>query len=304
MELLMIGLGRMGFNMALRLLKGGHRVVGFTRDRRKVERFISEGGEGAFSLEDAVRPLRPPRAIWIMVPAGRAVDEVIQSLLPFLSEGDTIVDGGNSYYKDSMRRAEELWKKGIHLLDVGVSGGIWGLKEGYCLMIGGSKDVAERLFPIFRTLAPSPERGWGYVGPSGAGHFVKMIHNGIEYGMMEAIAEGFAILKKKEFGLDLHRIAEIWRYGSVIRSWLLDLVSQALEKDAGLRNIAPFVEDSGEGRWSVFEAIDLDISAPVITLSLLQRLRSRDSESFSDRLLAVMREEFGGHRVKREDDEE
>lgn len=302
MELAMVGLGRMGFNMGLRLLRGGHRVVGYTRNRKKVERFVSEGGEGAFSIGDAVGLLKAPRVIWIMVPAGDAVDGVIRSLLPFLSKGDTIVDGGNSHYKDSMRRAEDLGKEGIHFLDVGVSGGIWGLKEGYCLMIGGNREVAERLSPLFRTLAPSGDKGWGYVGPSGAGHFVKMVHNGIEYGMMEALAEGFAILKRKGFDLDLHRIAEIWRYGSVIRSWLLDLVSQALKKGGDLRDIAPFVEDSGEGRWTVFEAIDLNISTPVITLSLLQRLRSRDREAFGDRLLAMMREEFGGHRAKRESD--
>lgn len=302
MDLAMIGLGRMGFNMGLRLIKGGHRVLGFARDKKKIERFIKEGGEGLEELKDIRERLTPPRVIWVMVPQG-AVDEVIGSLIPVLSRGDILIDGGNSFYKDSMRRAKELEEKGIHFVDVGVSGGIWGLKEGYSLMIGGREEVVERLTPIFKTLAPSPDRGWGYVGPSGAGHFVKMIHNGIEYGMMEAIAEGFAILKRKDFGFDLHRISEIWRHGSVIRSWLLDLVSDALKKGGDLKEVEPYVEDSGEGRWTVFEAVNLNVSAPVITLSLLQRIRSRDRESFSDRLLAVMREEFGGHPVRRKGDE-
>ncbi len=298
MDLAMIGLGRMGFNMGIRLIKGGHRVAGFARHRERVELFAREGGEGLTRMEEIRERLRPPRVVWVMVPSN-AVDDVIGSLVPLLSRGDIVIDGGNSFYKDSIRRGKELEERGIHFVDVGVSGGIWGLKEGYSLMVGGRKEIVERLTPVFETLAPSPDRGWGHVGPIGSGHFVKMIHNGIEYGMMEAIAEGFAILKRKDFGFDLHRIAEIWRYGSVIRSWLLDLVSEALRKGGDLREVEPYVEDSGEGRWTVFEAIDLNVSAPVITLSLLQRIRSRDGESFSDRLLAVMREEFGGHPVRR-----
>ncbi|MEE9594788.1 MAG: decarboxylating 6-phosphogluconate dehydrogenase, partial [Candidatus Hydrothermarchaeales archaeon] len=228
------------------------------------------------------------------------VDSTIQGLLPHLAEGDVIVDGGNSFYKDTMRRASMLKEKGLHYVDAGTSGGIWGLTEGYSMMIGGEKEIVERLRPLFETLAPGQDTGWGHVGPSGAGHFVKMVHNGIEYGLMQAYAEGFALLKKKEeFELDLHQIAEVWRYGSVVRSWLLDLTSEALGENPELEGIVPFVEDSGEGRWTVFEAIDLNVPAPVISLSLIQRIRSRDEESFPDRLLAAMRNKFGGHAIKR-----
>ncbi len=301
MEIGMIGLGRMGGNMAERLLKGGHRVTGYDPRTKAVKALEEKGAEGADTIEVLVKGLLPPRVVWIMVPAGKVVDDTIASIKPHLSRGDIVIDGGNSYYKDSMRRAEELKRDGVHYIDVGVSGGIWGLKEGYSMMVGGERDVVKSIAPIFETLAPAPDRGWGYVGPSGAGHFVKMVHNGIEYGMMEAYAEGFAIMKRKEeFDLDLHRVAEIWRYGSVVRSWLLDLISDALKEDGDLRKIAPYVADSGEGRWTVAEAIDLDITAPVITLSLLQRLRSRDKESFGDRLLAAMREKFGGHPIKKE----
>lgn len=300
MELGMIGLGRMGANMALRLIHGGHRVVGYARHAETVNRMVKKGIEGAYSLEELVEKLNPPRIIWLMIPAGKPVEETIQKLLQKLEPGDIIIDGGNSNYEDTIRRAAMLREKGIHFVDVGTSGGVWGLTEGYSMMVGGEREIVEFLRPLFETLAPAPNKGWGYVGPNGAGHFVKMVHNGIEYGIMQSYAEGFAILKRKEeFNLDLHQIAEIWRYGSVIRSWLLDLIAQALAEDQELKDVAPYVADSGEGRWSVFEAIKLDVAAPVITLSLLRRLRSRDEESFSDKLLAVMRRMFGGHPVKK-----
>lgn len=296
----MIGLGRMGLNMATRLVKDGHIVVGYARREETVNRAKEKGIDGAYSLKELVQKLSVPRIIWLMIPAGDPIDKTIQDISPELEEGDVIVDGGNSNYKDSIRRAALLKENKIHYVDVGTSGGIWGLTEGYSMMVGGEKDVVERLNPIFETLAPSKDKGWGHVGTNGAGHFVKMVHNGIEYGLMQAYAEGFALLKKKsEFNLNLHQIAEIWRFGSVVRSWLLDLTSQALEEDSELKNIAPYVEDSGEGRWTIFEAIDLDVAAPIITLSLLRRLRSRDNESFADRILAVMRQKFGGHAVKR-----
>jgi len=302
MELGMIGLGRMGANMTLRLLRGGHRVVGYARHAETVDRIVEKGAVGAYSLDELVQKLTPPRIIWLMIPAGEPIDETIRSLLPILELGDIIVDGGNSNYKDTSRRAALLKEKGIHFVDVGTSGGIWGLAEGYCLMIGGEREVVERLYPLFKTLAPTPDKGWGHVGPSGAGHFVKMIHNGIEYGLMQAYAEGLALLKRKEeFNLDLHQIAEVWRHGSVVRSWLLDLTSEALGENPDMKGIAPYVVDSGEGRWAVFEAIDLNVPAPVISLSLLQRIRSRDENSFQDRLLAAMRNKFGGHAVKAEE---
>jgi 6-phosphogluconate dehydrogenase len=238
-----------------------------------------------------------------MVPAGDITEQTISRLTEVLSPGDTIIDGGNSNYKDSQRRAEFLREKGLNFIDVGTSGGIWGLTEGYSMMIGGQADIVGRHRSIFETLAPAPDRGWGYVGPGGAGHFVKMIHNGIEYGLMQAYAEGFEIMKaKKEFALDLHRIAEIWRYGSVVRSWLLDLTARALEEDQDLKDIRAWVSDSGEGRWTVFEAVDLDVPAPVITLALQRRLRSREEDPFADKLLAALRNQFGGHAVKREED--
>jgi 6-phosphogluconate dehydrogenase len=300
MKLGMIGLGKMGANMSVRLISGDHVVVGNARHAESVNRVVEKGAIGAYSLDELVQELTPPRIIWLMIPAGDPVDKTIQALLPKLEPGDIIIDGGNSNYKNTVRRAAILKENSIHLVDVGTSGGVWGLTEGYCMMIGGEKEVVKNLRPIFETLAPAPDKGWGYVGPNGAGHLVKMIHNGIEYGLMEAYAEGFAILKQKEdFNLDLHQIAEIWRYGSVIRSWLLDLTAEALVKDPELRDIEPFVSDSGEGRWTVFEAIDQNVAAPIITLALLQRLRSRDKESFSDRVLAVMRQQFGGHAVKR-----
>jgi 6-phosphogluconate dehydrogenase len=302
MELGLIGLGRMGANMTKRLLQGGHRVVCYDRNPEAVRRVAGEGAVGADLPATLAEQLPGPRIVWLMIPAGDPVDRMIQTMAPFLSAGDVIVDGGNSNYKDTMRRVAKLKEQGLHFVDVGTSGGIWGVTEGYSLMVGGDPDVVGRLRPLFETLAPAPDRGWGYVGPSGAGHFVKMIHNGIEYGLMQAYAEGFAILKQKaELGLDLHQVAEIWRHGSVVRSWLLDRISDALADQPDLSGIAPYVADSGEGRWTVFEAIDLDVAAPVISLSLLARLRSRDQDSFADKLLAVMRDRFGGHGVRREE---
>ena len=301
MELGMVGLGRMGANMAERLVRGGHRLVGFDPGAAAREQGAARGIEAAGSLAELVAALPAPRAVWLMVPAGAPVDATLDALLPLLTPGDTVVDGGNSNYKDTQRRAARLAEHGLHYVDSGTSGGIWGLKEGYSLMIGGEAAAVERLRPIFETLAPAPERGWGRVGPSGAGHYTKMVHNGIEYGLMQAYAEGFAILgRKAEFGLDLEQIAQIWRHGSVVRSWLLDLSADALAKNPRLDGIAPYVEDSGEGRWTVAEAIDLDVSAPVITASLMERLRSREKDSFADKLLAAMRNEFGGHAVRKE----
>jgi 6-phosphogluconate dehydrogenase len=301
MELGMIGLGRMGANMAERLLRSGHRVIGFDpkpQSRRRVE---DKGAQSAESLEALVTRLRRPRTLWMMVPAGEITDATAAALLSLLAAGDTVVDGGNSNYKDTLRRAEMLAQKEIDYVDCGTSGGVWGLAEGYSLMIGGHESAVERLRPLFETLAPAADRGWGRVGPVGSGHFAKMIHNGIEYGLMQAYAEGFSMLRHKpEFDFDLHQVAEIWRHGSVVRSWLLDLASAALAKNPGLEGIAPYVADSGEGRWTVAEAIDLDVAAPVITLSLLARLRSRDAQSFSDKLLSALRHQFGGHEIKTE----
>ena len=301
MELGMVGLGKMGAFMVERLVRGGHRVVGFDRDAGAVARIVAVGAEGADSLAGLATKLKQPRAIWIMVPSGSPVDDTIATLLPLLTKNDILIDGGNSNYKDTQRRAVSVKAKGYQFVDVGTSGGVWGLKEGYAMMVGGDKEAVERLRPVFETLAPAKDKGWGRVGPSGAGHFVKMVHNGIEYGLMQAYAEGFAILKKKgEFALDMHQISEIWRTGSVVRSWLLDLLSIALKENVEMAGIAPYVSDSGEGRWTVAEAIDLDVPAPVITLSLLQRLTSRDSESYSDKLLSAMRNQFGGHAIKSE----
>jgi len=303
MELGMIGLGRMGGNMAERLLRGGHRVVGYARRPAGLERILrlDLGAEGVTTLAALAERLRTPRVVWLMIPAGDAVDQMLEALISVLAPDDIVVDGGNSYYRDSVRRGAALARHRLRFVDVGTSGGIWGLTEGYSMMVGGERGVVEALRPIFETLAPGRDRGWGHVGPSGAGHFVKMVHNGIEYGMMQALAEGFAIMKRKEeFRLDLHQVAEIWRYGSVVRSWLLDLTARALEGDQEFKEVAPRVADSGEGRWTVAEAIDLDVPAPVITLALQQRLRSRDEYSFADRLLAMMRFQFGGHEFRRE----
>ncbi len=299
MQIAMIGLGRMGANMATRLSRGGHDLVAYDRSPDAAARAATAGAHSASSLDDLVRQLQPPRTVWVMVPAGEPTETTIASLGQRLARGDAVIDGGNSNYKDSMRRATVLAQHGVSLIDVGTSGGIWGLAEGYSLMIGGDAAPVTRLRPIFETLAPAPDRGWAHVGPSGAGHFVKMVHNGIEYGLMEAYAEGFSILRHKtEFDLDLAAVAELWRHGSVVRSWLLDLTARALADDASLKDVAPYVSDSGEGRWTVSEAIDLDVPAPVITLALIQRLRSRDEESFADRLLAALRNQFGGHAVK------
>ncbi|MBX7250540.1 MAG: decarboxylating 6-phosphogluconate dehydrogenase [Candidatus Promineofilum sp.] len=300
MELAMIGLGRMGGNMATRLLRGGHRVVVYNRTPEPVRAAEAEGAIGATSLEDVVARLAPPRAIWLMLPAGQVTEDVITLLAAHLSPGDLLVDGGNSNYKDSQRRAVFLADKGIYFVDSGTSGGIWGLAEGYSLMVGGRPEAIAHLRPALETLAPAADRGWAHVGPPGAGHFVKMIHNGIEYGMMQAYAEGFEILRAKtEFGLDLHQIAELWRYGSVVRSWLLDLTAAALAEDPELSDLRGWVADSGEGRWTVFEAIDHDVPAPVITLALQMRFVSRQDESYAAKLLAAMRNQFGGHAVKR-----
>ncbi len=299
MEMGMIGLGKMGANMTSRLVKGGHRMVVFDRNPEALKKSVSTGAVPSESLKDLISKLTLPRAIWVMVPAGNPTGETLNSLAGELEPGDILIDGGNSNYKDTIRRAEELRGKNLYLVDVGTSGGIWGLAEGYSMMIGGPEEAVERLRPIFETLAPAADKGWGRVGPSGAGHFVKMVHNGIEYGMMQAFAEGFAIMKRKEaLGLDLHQVSEIWRYGSVVRSWLLDLLAPALAEDQTLEGVAPYVADSGEGRWMVFESIDLDVPAPVSALSLIQRLRSRDEESYGDRLLAVLRRQFGGHAIK------
>jgi 6-phosphogluconate dehydrogenase len=301
MEIAMIGLGRMGANMAQRLMRGGHTVVGYDPADAARTALEQKGAGTAASLGQLVAKLKAPRVLWLMVPAGAITDGTITELTPLLAAGDTLIDGGNSNYRDTQRRAAALAPRKINYVDSGTSGGVWGLAEGYSLMIGGDEAVCERLRPIFETLAPAPDRGWGRVGAVGAGHFTKMVHNGIEYGLMQAYAEGFSILEHKaEFTLDLHQIGEIWRYGSVVRSWLLDLTSDALQKNPTLKGIAPYVADSGEGRWTVAEAIELGVPAPVITLSLLQRLTSRDSDSFSDKLLAAMRNQFGGHEIKKE----
>lgn len=301
MELGMIGLGRMGGNMAQRLVRNGHRVAGFVRNPDAIKETEEKGIAPVTTLKALINELKAPRIVWLMIPAGTAVDDTIAALLPLLSADDVIIDGGNSNYKDTQRRAQMLKTKQIHYVDTGTSGGVWGLENGYSIMVGGDEHVVERLRPIFETLAPAPHKGWGRVGPNGAGHFTKMIHNGIEYGMMQAYGEGFAILRhKKEFDLDLHQIAEIWRDGSVVQSWLLDLTAAALAENPGLEGIAPYVADSGEGRWTVAEAIDLDVAAPVITLALLQRLQSRDSDAFSNKLLSALRNQFGGHAMKKE----
>jgi 6-phosphogluconate dehydrogenase len=301
MQIAMIGLGRMGANMAQRLMRGGHQVVGYDPSDAARAALEKQGAQSAASLEQLVAKLAAPRAVWLMVPSGAITDDTVTALLPLLGAGDTLIDGGNSNFHDTQRRAAAAAQRRIDYVDSGTSGGVWGLAEGYSLMIGGDEAAVERLRPIFETLAPAPDRGWGRVGAVGSGHYTKMVHNGIEYGMMQAYAEGFSILQhKSEFKLDLHQVAEIWRYGSVVRSWLLDLTADALDKNPTLHGIAPYVADSGEGRWTVAEAIELGVPAPVITLSLLERLRSRDADSFTDKLLAAMRNQFGGHAIKKE----
>jgi 6-phosphogluconate dehydrogenase len=300
MQLGLIGLGKMGGNMAERLKRAGHQVVGFDFNAEAVARLTKEGNLGVSSLEDLAKNLTGRRAIWIMVPQGKPVDETIAKLEPLLNRGDILIDGGNSYYKDSMRRYKEVTARGFQFVDAGTSGGVWGLKEGYSMMIGGDKEPVDYLRPIFEALAPAKDKGWGHVGQAGAGHFVKMVHNGIEYGMMQAYAEGFTVLEKKEeFKLNLPQVAQIWRYGSVVRSWLLDLTADALAGNPTLDGLQAYVVDSGEGRWTVFEAIDLNVSAPVITESVIRRIRSREENNFTDRMLAIMRNEFGGHAVKK-----
>ncbi len=301
MQLGMIGLGKMGANMAQRLLKGGHKVTGFDPNADARKKLEGNGGGSADSLEALVRALMAPRVVWLMVPSGKVTDDTVAALLPLLEKGDTLIDGGNSNYKDSLGHAATCAKQGVNYVDCGTSGGVWGLAEGYSMMVGGDEKVVAGLRPIFETLAPGKDKGWGRVGPVGSGHFTKMVHNGIEYGLMQAYAEGFSILKhKEEFGLDLAQVGEIWRYGSVVRSWLLELVTDALSKNPQMQGIAPYVVDSGEGRWTVDAALELNVAAPVITLSLLERFRSRDDDSFTDKLLASMRNEFGGHAIKKE----
>jgi 6-phosphogluconate dehydrogenase len=297
----MIGLGKMGASMTRRLMKGGHRVVVFDANPQAIKDLTAEGAISSESVGDLVSKLKAPRAVWIMLPAGEITGKMVDTLTELLSRGDTILDGGNSYYKDTIKRGEAVSQKGLSYVDVGTSGGVWGLNEGYSMMIGGEKATVERLRPLFVTLAPAADKGWGYVGPSGAGHFVKMVHNGIEYGLMEAFAEGFALMRqKKDFNLDLVEVAHIWQNGSVIRAWLLDLIHDALETDLELKDVAPYVEDSGEGRWTTFEAIDLNVSTPVIIMARERRIRSREDD-YADKLLAMMRHGFGGHAVKHED---
>ncbi len=299
MELGMIGLGKMGAFMTERLVRGGHRVIGFDRDAAAVKRVVDKGAAGIDSLEKLVGQLKAPRAIWLMVPSGAPVDQTIDLLTPHMAPGDTIIDGGNSYYKDSMRRAAALQQKKMNFVDCGTSGGVWGLTEGYSMMVGGDADLVKRLAPIFQTLAPGPDKGWGRVGPAGAGHFVKMVHNGIEYGIMQAYAEGLDLLRhKQEFSLDLLQISKIWQFGSVIRSWLLDLTVDALSNNPSLQGIEAYVTDSGEGRWTAIEGIELGVPLPVISGALDTRFRSQDPEPFANKLLAMMRHEFGGHAVK------
>ena len=300
MELGMIGLGRMGGNMAQRLVISGHRVVTYDRDTDAVTASADFGGEGAGSLEDVVSRLAAPRAVWVMIPAGQPTEDIIDAVAQLLSPGDAILDGGNANYKDSIRRGEKLAAQDIDFIDVGTSGGIWGLTEGYSLMVGGDETAVKRLEPIFHALAPSPDKGYSRVGPIGAGHFTKMVHNGVEYGLMQAYAEGFELLAAKEdFNFDLSAIAQTWCHGSVVRSWLLDLAADALKKDPELESLESYVDDSGEGRWAVQESVDLAVPIPVITMSLQARFRSRQNQPFGGRLLAALRNQFGGHAVRK-----
>ena len=296
MEIGFIGLGRMGANMVRRLVRGGHRVVAWNRTAEKTREIMTEGAEGAFSLQELVEKLQTPRIVWTMVPSGQATDDMINDVIPLLSQGDILIDGGNSNYKDSIRHSKELTAKGFQFMDAGTSGGIWGLKVGYCLMVGGEKATFDHVEPLLKTLAP-PD-GYLLCGPAGSGHFVKMVHNGIEYGMLQAYGEGFEILHASQYDLDLHAISHLWNQGSVVRSWLLELAEDAFQRDGKLSGIKGYVEDSGEGRWTVQQAIDTDVPAPVITLSLLERFRSRQEESFTAKVIAALRNEFGGHAVK------
>ena len=300
MDIGMIGLGRMGGDMARRLMRGGHRVVVYDSQPQAVQALVDEGADGASSIEELAGQLPSPRVAWVMVPSGEPTESTIDALADALSPEDVIIDGGNSNYKDSVRRAASLAERGLFFMDAGTSGGIWGLEEGYSIMVGGDPEVFRRLEPVFQTLAPGSDRGYGRVGPAGSGHFVKMVHNGIEYGLMQAYAEGFELMgAKEEFGLNLAQIAGIWRHGSVVRSWLLDLTAAALDDDPGLETIQAYVEDSGEGRWTVQEAVDLNVPTPVISLALQARFRSRQEQPFGARLLAAMRNQFGGHAVRK-----
>jgi 6-phosphogluconate dehydrogenase len=296
MKIAMVGLGKMGANMTERLLDGGHQVVAFDLSPEARQAAADKGAEPAASLEELAAKLSPPRAAWVMVPAGKPTDDTISELAGLFDRGDVIVDGGNSNYKEAAPTAERLSNKGIGFVDAGTSGGVWGLKEGYCLMVGGTKEAVAVVEPAFLTLAP--EGGYAHVGPVGAGHFVKMVHNGIEYGLMQAYGEGFEIMQSaEEFSLDLHEIASIWRYGSVVRSWLLELVERATRPEANFEEIAPVIVDSGEGRWTSLEAIDRAVPAPVITAALFNRFSSRDKDSYANKLVAAMRNQFGGHAV-------
>jgi 6-phosphogluconate dehydrogenase len=302
MEIGMVGLGKMGANMVQRLLAGGHQVVVTDLNKEAIQTAVSAGAVGADSIDALAGKLSGRRAIWVMVPAGNPTESVINTLASTLAKGDIVIDGGNSNYKETIRRSDMLKANGILMLDIGTSGGVWGLKEGYSMMVGGEETAVSHIRTALETLAPTTDTGWGHVGPNGSGHFVKMVHNGIEYGLMQAYAEGFEIMKAKEsFNLDLHQIAEIWRFGSVVRSWLLDLTANALTGDQSLSDIKPWVADSGEGRWTVFEAIDLDVPAPVITSALQARFVSREEDHYAARLLAAMRNQFGGHAIKKAD---
>lgn len=300
MKLAMVGLGKMGANMSRRLIKDGHAVVVSDINPDAIADLADEGAIGSTSLSNALSQLPSPKIVWVMVPAGKITESVIGSVAAELSAGDIVIDGGNSNYKQTLRRGDELAEKGIHLLDCGTSGGVWGLAEGYSMMVGGDADAVGTCTPIFETLAPAADKGWGHVGPRASGHYTKMVHNGIEYGMMQAYAEGFDILKaKSEFELDMHQIATIWQHGSVVRSWLLDLTANALADDPEFEEIAPWVPDSGEGRWTVQDAIDLNVPAPVITLALQMRFLSRDEDKYWARMLSAMRNQFGGHAIKK-----
>lgn len=297
MRIGLIGLGKMGMNMMKRLIGGRHEVVAFARTPETVHGAGKSGALEASSLDDLISKLPSPKIIWLMIPSGKAVDDTLEHLKAKLKPGDIVIDGGNSFYRDSIRRHEMLKASKIHYLDVGTSGGIWGLAEGYCLMIGGESEPCKKLEPVFQTLAPKD--GYLHAGPAGAGHYVKMIHNGIEYGMLQAYAEGFAIMKASGYDLNFEKVSHLWNRGSVVRSWLLEMAELAFKKDPALKSLKPYVEDSGEGRWTVAEAIEKNIPAPVITLSLLARIQSRDPESFGAKLIAAMRNEFGGHAVKK-----
>ena len=293
-----VGLGRMGANMVRRLVRDGHEVVAYNRTAERTREIMAEGADGAFSLPELVAKLPAPRAVWVMVPAGEATEAMVAELMGLLAPGDTIVDGGNTNFHDDVRRHAMVAEKGLKYVDAGTSGGVWGLQVGYCMMVGGDRDAVEPLEPVFRSLAPAD--GYAHVGGPGAGHYVKMVHNGIEYGLMQAYAEGFEIMHASEYDLDLAQVSGIWRYGSVVRSWLLDLLHDALEKTPDFDGIKDWVADSGEGRWTVQEAIDRDVPAPVITLSLQARFRSRQEESYGAKVLAALRNEFGGHEIKTE----